>query len=214
MKSLKNYIFEAIKALPNNKKGIIVFDIDDTLLRVDKNRFKVYKTMPDGSVARLTTDEYAKDPDAGDPSKKHLFDLKDFKDPIKVYTSIVKGKPIIKNLKILDAYINAGYDFSFLTARDAEFMVKKAIEEFIEVRRDGKLTKLGNEFKKCLSAAVNDSYSYSKYPGETDSEKKANVLKQICRFYSKVVYVDDDEKNLKAARDLNIDKLTVIKAWE
>ena len=47
MKSLKNYIFEAIKALPNNKKGIIVFDIDDTLLRVDKNKFKIYKTMPD-----------------------------------------------------------------------------------------------------------------------------------------------------------------------
>ena len=35
MKSLKVYIFERVKDLPDSVKGLIVFDIDDTILKVD-----------------------------------------------------------------------------------------------------------------------------------------------------------------------------------
>ena len=212
MKSLKVYIIESIKRLPKSVKGIIVFDIDDTLLKVDSSMMSIYKTV-DGKTIKLSTEDFAKDPDAADPSKRNLFDLKDFYDPVKVYNSIISGTPLISNLKIMDAYIRAGYDFCFLTARGCEEIIKKALGDFLEFRdEDGKLKELGNIFKKTFSHAVNDEIK--KYPGKTDAEKKANVLRTLCKQYDKVVFVDDDHKNVSAARNLNIPNLTVIKAWD
>ena len=43
MKSLSEYIFEKIKNLPKNVSGIIVFDIDDTILKVDSSLMSIYK---------------------------------------------------------------------------------------------------------------------------------------------------------------------------
>ena len=212
MKSLKVYIFERVKNLPDSVKGLIVFDIDDTLLKVDSSMMSIYKTV-DGKTIKLSTEDFAKDPDAADPSKRNLFDLKDFYDPVKVYNSIISGTPLISNLKIMDAYIRAGYDFCFLTARGCEEIIKKALEDFLEFRdEDGKLKELGDTFKKTFSHAVNDEIK--KYPGKTDAEKKANVLRTLCKQYDKVVFVDDDHKNVSAARELNIPNLTVIKAWD
>jgi FMN phosphatase YigB (HAD superfamily) len=213
MKSITNYIFEKIKDLPDSVKGLIVFDIDDTILKVDPNIMSIYKKEPGKSEIKLTTDEFAKDPDAEDPSKRDWFDYRDFKDPIKVYNSIISGTPLIKNLKIMDDYVNAGYDFCFLTARSCEDTVKKALSDFLLVRdENGILKELGDSFKKIMSHAVNDEYK--KYPGKTDAEKKANILIKLCKKYDRVVFVDDDKKNVSAARELNIKNLKVIKAWD
>jgi len=213
MKSIVNYIFEKIKDLPDSVKGLIVFDIDDTILKVDPNMMSIYKKEPGKSEIKLTTDEFAKDPDAEDPSKRDWFDYRDFKDPVKVYNSIISGTPLIKNLKIMDDYVNAGYDFCFLTARSCEDTVKKALSDFLLVRdENGLLKELGDSFKKIMSHAVNDEYK--KYPGKTDAEKKANILIKLCKKYDRVVFVDDDNKNLNAARELNIKNLKVIKAWD
>ena len=213
MKSLELYIFEKIKDLPKSVSGLIVFDIDDTLLKVDPNMMAVYKKEPGKPEIRLTTEEFAKDPDAEDESKKSWFDFRDFVDPIKVYNSIISGTPLIKNLRIMDNYIKAGYDFCFLTARGCEETIKKAIGDFLKFRdEDGALKKLGDSFKKTFSHAVNDEIK--KYPGSTDAEKKGNVLKKLCKKYDRVVFVDDDTKNISAARNLSIKNLKVIKAWE
>jgi len=213
MKSLIVYINEKIKDLPDSIKGLIVFDIDDTILKVDPNIMSIYKKEPGKSEIKLTTDEFTKDPDAEDPSKRDWFDYRDFKDPIKVYNSIISGTPLIKNLKIMDDYVNAGYDFCFLTARSCEETVKKAISDFLLIRdKNGVLQELGDSFKKIMSHAVNDEYK--KYPGKTDAEKKANILIKLCKKYDRVVFVDDDKKNVSAARELNIKNLKVIKAWE
>lgn len=214
MKSLKNYILESIKHLPNSKKGIIVFDIDDTLLVSDPSLIHIYK-HPGGDKKKeiiLSTAEFAKDPDSLDPAKKSWFDYRDFSDPIKIRKSIIEGTPIIRNLKILDAYVNAGYEFSFLTARQQEKVIKKAMAEFLMVRKNNVLRHIGSDFNITLSAAVNDLEK--KYPGITDAEKKANVLKKICKRYDKVIFVDDDDKNINDARALNLPNLKVIKAWK
>ena len=212
MKSLRNYIFEKIKELPKYVSGLIVFDIDDTILKVDSSLMSIYKKTENGEIA-LTTEEFAKDPDASDSSKISLFDFRDFDDPYKVYNSIMSGTPLIKNLKIMDDYINAGYDFCFLTARGCEDTVKNALDNFLKFRnKNGALEKLGKIFKKTLSHAVNDKFK--NYPGNTDAEKKANVLKKLCEQYDKVIFVDDDKKNVNAARNLNIKNLKVIKAWD
>ena len=160
MKSLGVYIIEKIKELPETIKGLIVFDIDDTLLKVDSSKMSVYKKVGDKEIA-LSTEDFAKDPDAADPNKKNLFDLRDFYNPTK---------------------------------------------------DDGALHELGDVFKKTISHAVNDHYKI--YKGETDAEKKANVLTDLCKKYDKVVFVDDDTKNVRAARNLNITNLKVIKAWD
>lgn len=222
MKSLIVYIIEnnsiiplneKIKNLPDFIKGLIVFDIDDTILKVDPSLMGVYKKVPGKQEIRLTTDEFAKDKDAEDPDKKSWFDYRDFRDPVKVYNSIISGTPLIKNLKIMDDYIQAGYDFCFLTARGCEETIKKAIGDFLKFRdEDGALKELGDSFKKTFSHAVNDEIK--KYPGKTDAEKKGNVLQKLCRKYDRVVFVDDDNKNVNAARELNIKNLKVIKAWE
>ena len=160
-----------------------------------------------------TTLKGSKDPDAEDPSKKEWFDFRDFQDPIKVYNSIISGTPLIKNLKIMDDYIKAGYDFCFLTARGCEETIKKAIGDFLKFRdEDGALKELGDSFKKTFSHAVNDEVK--KYPGSNDAEKKAKILIKLCKKYDRVVFVDDDNKNISAARELNIKNLKVIKAWE
>ena len=213
MKSLDTYIIEKIKDLPDSVKGLIVFDIDDTILKVDPNIMKIYKRVPGEKVKELTTEDFAKDPDAADPDKRSWFDLTDFNTPIKVYNSIISGTPLIRNLKIMDDYVRAGYDFCFLTARSCEEVVKRAISDFLKMRsEDGKLKELGDSFKKTFSHAVNDQIK--KYPGRTDAEKKANILKKLCKEYDKVVFVDDDTKNVHAARNLKISNLKVIKAWD
>ena len=213
MKQITAYIFEKIKDLPDSIKGLIVFDIDDTILKVDSSMMSIYKKEPGKSEIKLSTEEFAKDPDAEDPSKRDWFDYRDFKDPVKVYNSIISGTPLIKNLKIMDDYINAGYDFCFLSARSCEDTVKKALSEFLLVRdENGILKELGDSFKKIMSHAVNDEYK--KYPGKTDAEKKTNILTKLCKKYDRVVFVDDDKKNVSAARELNIKNLKVIKAWD
>lgn len=213
MKSLQVYIFEKIKTLPNSIKGIIVFDIDDTLLKSNPDVIGVYKKEPGKPEKRLTTEEFAKDPDAADPAKKSWFDYREFRDPVKVYNSIISGTPLIKNLRIMDDYIEAGYEFCFLTARACEETIKKALVDFLKVRKpDGALQELGDIFKKTMSHAINDESKT--YEGANDAEKKANILKKLCKKYDKVVFVDDDHKNVSAARGLKIDNLKVIKAWD
>ena len=213
MKSLQVYIFEKIKELPDSIKGLIVFDIDDTILKVNPALMKIYKKEPGKDEIALTTEEFAKDPDASIQSHRSWFDYRDFRDPVKVYNSIITGTPLIKNLKIMDDYIKAGYDFCFLTARGCEDIIKKAIGDFLKFRdEDGALKELGDSFKKTFSHAVNDEIK--KYPGETDAKKKGNILKKLCKEYDKVVFVDDDHKNVSTARGLNIPNLKVIKAWD
>lgn len=113
----------------------------------------------------------------------------------------------------MDAYINTGYEFCFLTARGCEDMVTFAIESFLKYRdKDGILKSIKPKFNKKFSAAVNDINKY--YKGENDPEKKANVLKLLCQTFDHVVFVDDDKKNRNYVNQLNIPNLVIIKAWD
>lgn len=212
MKSLTKYINEKIQELPNGVRGIVVFDIDDTLLRCDPDSIHVYKKDPfTGEETALTTTEFTLDPDAHD--HKDWFDYREFNDEEKVYKSILKGTPILKNLKLMDAYIKAGYKFCFLTARGCEDTIKSALREFLRYKDDnGNLRELENIFKEKYSHAINDQYK--DYPGDTDAEKKANVLRDLCKKFDKVIFVDDNAKNLQYARGLRLDNLKVLQAWK
>ena len=213
MKHLNQFIKEAIQHLPHGKTGIVVFDIDDTLIQADKDVVSISKFINGDRKNKISisTEEFAKDPDARD--HKNWFDFSDFQNPQKVVQSIIKGTPILKNLRILDAYLNAGYEFCFLTARGCEDAVKYAIQDVIKYRdENGVLNNIDPWFNKDVSAAVNDSNK--EYEGKTDAEKKSNVLREICSKFDYVVFVDDDNKNVAHAKELNLNNLTVIEAWK
>ena len=209
----ESLILERIKPLPNSVNGLIVFDIDDTLIHTDEDVMSIGKFINVDRKNRisLSTKEFAKDPDAKE--HKEWFDFSDFQNPQKVVQSIIKGTPILKNLRILDAYLNAGYEFCFLTARGCEDAVKYAIQNVIKYRdENGVLNNIDPWFNKDVSAAVNDSNK--EYEGKTDAEKKSNVLREICSKFDYVVFVDDDNKNVVHAKELNLNNLTVIEAWK
>lgn len=208
-KQLLNEKIEDLK----NKKGILVCDIDDCLLKADPNSIGIWK-IKDGKETRLTTEQFAKDPESKKPYPPGVnFDLREFRDPKRVYDSIVKGTPVLSSLKLLDAHVNAGFDVMFLTARGLQDIVEKAFNNFIRFRdKEGKLKELGPIFKKSLSAAVNDEGRV--YVGGSDSEKKGNVLRDICNKYDIVKFIDDDQKNINFAKSLNIPNLTVIKVGD
>ena len=211
MKHLNQFIQEAIQHLPYGKTGIVVFDIDDTLIQADKDVVSISKFINGDRKNKISisTEEFAKDPDAKD--HKNWFDFSDFQNPQKVVQSIIKGTPILKNLKILDAYLNAGYEFCFLTARGCEDAVKYAIQDVIKYRdENGVLNNIDPWFNKDVSAAINDSTK--EYEGKTNAEKKSNVLREICSKFDYVVFVDDDNKNVAHAKELNLNNLTVIEA--
>ena len=211
MKHLNKFIKGPIQHLPYGKTGIVVFDIDDTLIQADKDVVSIGKFINGDRKNKISisTKEFAKDPDAKD--HKNWFDFSDFQNPQKVVQSIIKGTPILKNLRILDAYLNAGYEFCFLTARGCEDAIKYAIQDVIKYRDEtGVLNNIDPWFNKDVSAAINDSNK--EYEGKTNAEKKSNVLREICSKFDYVVFVDDDNKNVAHAKELNLNNLTVIEA--
>lgn len=203
-----NLVNEEIKE--DGKRNCLLLDIDDSILTADPSVIGIWKNKPGEKPVRLTPDEFAKDPDA---EHEEWYDYKEFRDPEKVYQSIVRGTPILRNLRLMDAHIRANWDIGFLTARGLQDVVDSALRAFLKTRtKDGKLIPIGDKLKKDISAGVNDA-SWDGIPAKTP-ERKAMVLKDICNKYDKVKFVDDDIKNINFVKSLKLPNLTVIKAQE
>lgn len=215
-------IFEMEKDLKNKQTGILVLDIDDTLLKANPEVIKIYKSV-DGKEKAISTEQFATDLDKKamgknvkmydtvPPTNGIAFSIREFRDPEKVYQSITKGTPNIKNLRLMDDYLNRGWDISFLTARGLQPVVEKALDDFLlHKKKNGQFEKIGEQFKKALSAAVNDEDI--KYVGIDDGDKKARILKKLSEKYTYVKFLDDDDRNLKATKALGINNLQAIKA--
>jgi hypothetical protein len=96
-----------------------------------------------------------------------------------------------------------------LTARGCEDAITYALNRFLKYRDvDGILKDISPKFNKKLSAAVNGINR--KYDGKNDPEKKSNVLKKLSQMFDRVVFVDDDKKNVDFARGLQLKNLKVI----
>lgn len=183
------------RSIPEGKRHLLLIDIDDNILKAAPN-MKIYRKLPtDKTEVALTPEEYAKEEKF--PGSKKYYDYRDFRDPKKVYESIVKGMPYINNLKVIDDFYNAGADLGVLTARGCEDVVYKAVKAFLKVKTpDGKLVR--PELPRERVHAVNDDDKH--YPGDTDADKKKNVIKSYAKIYDYVTLQDDD----KANRDLAI----------
>ena len=203
-------IVEEIKEVKDGE-GVLVCDLDDCLLQADSSSIGVWKEKPGEKPVRLSSEQYAKDPDAA--THKEWFNYKEFRDPEKVYNSIINGTPLLRQLRLLDAHVRANYHIAFLTARGLQDVVDKALRAFLKYKdSNGNLVPIGDKLKSDISAAVNDMKWVEAYPTAGDPEKKAMVLKNLCKKYKKVKFVDDDLKNLQYARSLKLPNLQVIQA--
>ena len=190
---------EAIK--PPQGRGIIFLDIDDTLLSAQG--MKIYRKLPsDDKEVALTPAEYAKEPVT--PETKKYYDYRDFRDEKKVGDSIKHGKPIIKNLRIVDAHVNAGWQVGLLTARGMEDTIHKSVKKFLKYydNKTGKLVPIGNKLARSKVFAINDEKYNEKFKEKTDFERKGDVLMDFVKKGYTVKFLDDDSKNIKKAREL------------
>ena len=192
---------------------LLVLDIDDTIVKTNADMIGVWKRYPDGTEKRLSTSEFAEDPDSidGGKSSNVIFDYREFGDEEKVTNSINNGTPLIKNLRILDRCIKDGYEVAFLTARADEDMVYRVLSNYLKTSVAGEFLPVKLNRKYCF--AINDP-KYAGKLGNTDAEKKARVLRYLCKEADVVKFVDDDLKNIRNAQSLNLPNLRVITAWK
>ena len=219
--------------LKDGKTGLIVFDLDDTLLRADSSVMgiiikKFTETGKWENVAWEDTAQFAKSPykdDKGNPKPGYKFDFSEFRNPEKIKQSFFKtekdgkviskgAEPLVAQLRMMDSNLRAGYDVAFLTARGAEQAVFTNLMKWLKYRNlKGEFVDLKkNKVNLTNSRAVNDEKYTKEYAGMPDGAKKAAFLKDKCSKYSIVKFVDDDQKNLAAMRALHLPNLKVIEA--
>lgn len=178
------------------KRGILLLDIDDTLLQA-RDIFIWRKLPTDKAEVKLTPQQYADEHTTAETKK--YYNYREFRDPVKVANSIKKGLPYVNNLKAMDSFVNGGYVIGVLTARGMEDVVYSALSDFLKYRGpDGNLKPVPINRKYVF--AVNDDEKT--YEGKTDYEKKKNVINKIRRYFDYVYFMDDDIKNLKAIKQL------------
>ena len=180
--------------------SLLLLDIDDTL--VTAQNIYIYRKLPsDKKEVRLTPQEYAKEPVTAET--KQYYDYRDFRDPDVVANSIKTGLPIIPNLKMMDKYIQNGWKIGMLTARGMEDVVAKTMKVWLQYRsKKGNLKDVGDKLAKNLIMAVNDDSKH--YKGTSDFEKKQNVIKERSKQFDRIMFVDDDQKNIDAVKGLGL----------
>jgi hypothetical protein len=184
--------------------NLLIVDIDDTVVRTDSKIRKHYQ----GEVTELSSKEFAVDADKDKDGVE--YDFSDFSNPVKISNAIKNGKPIFKNIKLINKYCSQGYELAFLTARNNEDAVYKALETFLKSHRDDEsvITSLSRE----LCVAIQDPKYEGMFKSHRHFDMKAEVLDDYCDLFDHVVFIDDDVNNLVAARHLNRDNLKVIRA--
>jgi len=207
--------------VPKGEKYILLLDIDDTLVTA-QNIF-IYRKLPsDKKEVKFTPEQYA-DENVTDVNKEY-YDYRDFRNSKKIAGSILTGKPIWRNLRVMDHHIAMGWEIGILTARAMGLVIFKALRKWLKYRPvpgKGKIDtgivsylkgykKVGNMLKRQHVHAVADYRD--RYPGTTDFQRKAIVIKKYAKKYDKVKFLDDDQKNIDAVNNLKLDNVIAVKA--
>ena len=170
---------------------ILFLDIDDTILKSDNIFIYIEKN---GVKKKITTHEYS---NLTLTNLKVKVDYSEFDDPIKIKNSIINGKPLYNNLKIIDNYVKNNWELGILTARGEQKTIRKIIKKWLK-------NKLVNDFilKEENIYAVGDRII--KYNGKNSSDKKVKILKQYLKKYDRVCLIDDSEKTIENIKNINI----------
>lgn len=182
---LQNYLLQI--ETTNIIKKILFLDIDDTLLRSD-NIFVYFKEFSSSEEIKLSPNDYKT---FANLYNKNHFDFRDFDNPYLIRNSIINSVPLTHNFEFIRNHIVNGWDLGILTARGEENEIKKIIGIWLEQH-------LGIPFNLDYTHihAVGDIHN--KYPGETYSIKKLNVLIWYWNNseYERIKLMDDSKQTI------------------
>ena len=193
------------------ENSLLLLDIDQTLL--EPNNIFIHRKLPtDKKEIKLTPEQYASDPSSKKAENRKYYDYREFRDAEKVGNSIKTGLPIVSTLKTMDEYIKQGWKIGILTARGMEEVVFKSLKAWLMFKdKKGDIKNIGDKLVRKLVFAMHDDETPggTHYPGGTDFEKKANVIKKLSKKFNRIIFVDDDVKNVKAVKGLKLKNVMV-----
>jgi FMN phosphatase YigB (HAD superfamily) len=178
MINLRDYILEKFSVAGNESDKILLFDVDDTLL---KSEVQVHVVKGGKLLRKLSSSEY----NSYKLQPGEDFDYVEFEDP-----KILNNKSVfLKYWDTLQREYKNGAHIGILTARSNSDM-------FYDFFKNHGVT-----IKKELVFAINDPKLGLK--GNTIEDRKANAIKRLIDWgYKTIVFFDDNVNNLKSAKKL------------
>ena len=178
MINLRDYILEKFSVAGNESDKILLFDVDDTLL---KSEVQVHVVKGGKLLRKLSSAEY----NSYKLQPGEDFDYVEFEDP-----QILNNKSVfLKYWDTLQREYKSGTHIGILTARSNSDM-------FYDFFKNHGVT-----IKKELVFAINDPKLGLK--GNTIEDRKANAIKRLIDWgYKTIVFFDDNVNNLKSAKKL------------
>jgi len=198
MKSFTDLVLSTFLLEQETHNSLLLLDIDGTLVHA-KNIF-IDKIFPDGKKEKISPENYAKENVKAEKAKGIKYGFDEFRDPEILAKSIKTGIPIVPNLQIMDSYIKNGWKIGILTARGFEDVIANTMKEWLHFKDEkGNLQNVGDKLIRNLVYAINDDNKH--YKGEFDFDKKKNVISKLSKEYERIVFIDDDPKNINAIRE-------------
>jgi len=167
---------------------IIIFDLDDTLVRTDA-KIRILDAKTHEIIKELTPEQF----NNFVKKKNHVMDFDDFDSP----ALLRQGKVIHEIFEILKMSYEKGIPVAILTARsDSELVRNFFLENGIDIHPD-------------LVIAINDPQFG--YKGTIAERKKKAIEDLVDSGYKELTFFDDNEDNLKLANSVTGYKDAVVK---
>ena len=178
MISLRDYILEQFTVAGTQSDKILLFDVDDTLIKSD---VKVHVIKNGEVIKKLSSTEY----NSYKLQPGESFDYSEFEDE-----DILNNRSVfLKYWDTLQREYKDGTHIGILTARSNKDMFYRFFKSN------------GITIKNELVFAINDPRLNLK--GSTIEDRKAEVIKRLAKWgYRTMVFFDDNEANLKTAKKL------------
>lgn len=183
MISLHDYIKKNWTVGGHKSSKLLIFDLDDTLIHTTAN----INVVKNGKVVKtLTNNEY----NTYELKPGESFDYSEFSDP-----DILKNEKFTRYWNTLKREYNRGTHISIITARPDATMIR---EFFLRNNIDIK--------QELVFAVGSPDFMYK----GSVAQKKAKVIKLLSRLgYDTMIFFDDNEANLRAAKELSGDNLKI-----
>lgn len=178
MISLRDYILEQFTVAGTQSDKILLFDVDDTLIKSD---VKVHVIKNGDVIKKLSSTEF----NSYKLQQGESFDYSEFEDE-----DILNNRSVfLKYWDTLQREYKNGTHIGILTARSNKDMFYRFFKSN------------GITIKNELVFAISDPKLNLK--GSTIEERKAEVIKRLAKWgYRTMVFFDDNEANLKTAKKL------------
>lgn len=158
---------------------IIIFDLDDTLVKTDA-KIRILNAKTHEVIKELTPEQF----NNFVKKKHHVMDFDDFDSP----ALLRQGRVIHEIFEILKSSYQEGIPVAILTARsDSELVRNFFLENGIDIHPD-------------LVIAINDPQF--KYTGSIAERKKKAIEDLVDDGYTNLTFFDDNEDNLRLAQSV------------